>query len=668
MKKILLIVAVLGLIMQLNAQVRVTLGSVTEAQAGTTLTIPLTVYGLDAATGGIAVTAMEFHINYQISSVEYDTTLNFSPVTNPTDWIFGASTTQYGTTWLEPSLLPMSIPDGTVLFDVAFLYKGGQTTLDLDSVRCILLDSDFNPIPVAQVTDGLITPAAGSDQSVWNGNGDWNMAANWSNGVPGINTLALIETGATEVLSNASCKMLTVNTGTSVVVKPGYTLSIAEGIMNNGTFTIESNETGSGSVITGGVTDGSGVYNTYRYIDFGTSASHLLSSPLASATGDLFTGLMPEKYHESDGQWLDFGSGETLQAGNGLKVTSSVSRALLYTGAFNTSDVDIPGLSYTASASSELKGLNLLGNPYPSALELNLDAWAKTNVANGVYVWNGYKYLVWNGQIGSLENGVVPAMQGFLVRASAAGAGLTIPALSRLHSSVPFYKTVATPDNLLVVRFEKQDDPDHSDETFIQIEPGSDAAYSSESDVIKVSGDASFPGVFTHSSDGIGLAINVQPEFSSIPLEFSVPVAGVYVISVTGINSFSNDIPLFIEDKENDDNIFDLRYSPSFPFTFETAGSTGNRFVLHFKTIGISEPDQSGLTVYAWEKNVRIQASLPQKIEQVDVISLTGSVIATYQNLTTPAVIRLKSCSGGIAIIRIRTAKGVFSGKIYLAQ
>lgn len=668
MKKLIFITAAFLFLMQLKAQVSVAVGSVTEAHSGTTLYIPLVVSGLDAATGGIPVTALEFHINYQISSVDYDTTLNFSPATNPLDWIFGASSLEYGTTWLQPSLLPISIPDGTVLFEVAFNYKGGQTILDLDSVRCIILDGDFNPVPVSQVTDGVITPASGSDQSIWNGIGNWNTAENWSAGVPGINTLALIETGSAEINSNASCKTLTINNTTSVIINSERTLTVDDGIINNGTFEIKSDSSGTGSVIASGVIGGSGTYISNLFMENGSGKPHLTGSPLESTSADIFSEMSPEKYNESLSQWQGFMTNDVLQKGYGLKLSPTSATTLSFIGQFNNTDLTLSDLSFTASAFTEFKGLNLICNPFPSAISADILSWSKSGMSNSVYVWDGKKYLVWNGKIGSLINGVVPAMQGFFVRSVNSGSSLTIPAQSRIHSSIPFYKQADELQNVLSIRFEKQENPDEYDETFIHVNSGSTVGYSSESDVVKLRAGNQLPEVCTQSSDGIKLAINTQPEFTSIPLEFNVPVSGIYNISVNGLNTFSSEIPMFLEDQQNSDNIFDLRFSPSFPFSFETPGNTGNRFVLHFNTIGINELNLNSLKTYFNEDHLHIEMKNNTQLEQVEIFSLTGSLLISFSKLTTPAVIPLNINCGRIAILRIRTSEGVFARKILLTD
>lgn len=668
MKQIVLMIFIALSVIYARAQVTVALGSAFEINAGTKVSIPITVTGIDVANGGIPILAAEFHIYFNNLNVEYDTTANISALTPSTEWIFGSSETEYGATWIDDNFNTISFPDGTVLFEVVFDYKGGEAFLDLDSSRCFLVDANYSYIPVAQVTDGIISPAFGSDQSVWMGEGDWNTSGNWSNGVPGINTIAVIETGNPQIISNANCKSLTVNSGSIIQVLPGFALTVSEGITNNGSFTIESDTSGTGSVISNVTTEGNGTYITRQFIDFTGSASHLVSSPLPSTPASVFDGLSPEKFVESTGTWQNLAGGEVLQNAGGIKISaSSAPLTLNYTGPFNSSDIST-GLSYTASTDMEYRGLNLVGNPFPSAISANLETWDKTGTGNGVYVWDSYRYKFWNGKTGNLSDGLIPAMQGFLVRADQAGASIEIPGIARVHSNVPFYKSNTRDlQNLLVLRFQYKDDPEHFDEAFIQIADNSVSNYSSESDVVKLMGDPNFAQVFTKSADDISLALNTQPDFvNSIPLVFKAGSVGTYKLIVSGIETIDSEIPLFLENTEDATAIWDLRITPEVDLNLAEGESTGNRYVLHFKSVGINKLPENFFNVFVSDGNIQIVSDRLREIEQLDLFSVTGSKLTSYGSMTLPAEVKPAYSAGGIVILRIVTDNGVFTKKIFL--
>jgi hypothetical protein len=668
MKRILLFIIVALSMNFAKAQVTVALGSALEVDAGTKVHIPVIVTGLNAATGGVPIIAAEFHVFYNNLNVEYDTTANFSPITPSSEWSFGSSGTEYGTTWIDNNLMPVSFPDGTVLFEIVFDYKGGIAILDLDSVRCYLVDENTTNIPVSMVIDGKITPSAGSEQSVWNGNGNWNSSENWTNGVPGLNTIAVIATGTPQILSNANSKSLSVNTGAVIRVMPGFALTVLEGIDNDGSFIVESDETGTGSVISNGIATGTGSYTTEQYVDFSNKGSHLVSSPLPSTPVTVFNGLIPEKFNESLAAWQIMNEVDVLQNAGSVRVSSTgASVTLVYDGPFNSQSVTA-SLSYTLSNNLEFSGLNLIGNPFPSALIADLSSWPKTGAGNSVYVWDGYRFRYWNGKTGNLTNGLIPAMQGFFVRADQSGASVEIPAFARVHSNAEFYKESNLDlQNQLIFRFEKKDDPDHFDEAYIHVSEGSVNNYSSGSDIIKLMGNPAYPQVFSKSADNVSLAVNTQPDTeNSIPITLKAGNSGEYKLTISGIETVSSEIPLYLEDTQDATGIWNIRISSSLSFNLAEGEITNNRYVLHFKTVGINELPTDYFKVFAKNGLIHIESERQVVIEQLELFSVTGLLLGSFGNITTPSVIRSEKCSGGIAILRIRTAEGIFTKKVLL--
>lgn len=77
------------------------------------------------------------------------------------------------------------------------------------------------------------------------------------------------------------------------------------------------------------------------------------------------------------------------------------------------------------------QGWNLVGNPTPSTLNWDSNAWTKTNISETIYVWdpasNGGSgdYLVWNGLTGSLLSGNIAPMQAFWVLATGSEPALS---------------------------------------------------------------------------------------------------------------------------------------------------------------------------------------------------------------------------------------------------
>lgn len=93
--------------------------------------------------------------------------------------------------------------------------------------------------------DNFIITRTKEAPTTWTGgtSAAWITASNWSNGVPIQNSDVTIATGTFQPSTylNVSIKSLTINSGATLVVNPGYNFTVKEAITNNGTLTIKNN-------------------------------------------------------------------------------------------------------------------------------------------------------------------------------------------------------------------------------------------------------------------------------------------------------------------------------------------------------------------------------------------------------------------------------------------
>ncbi|MFZ4520291.1 MAG: T9SS type A sorting domain-containing protein [Bacteroidales bacterium] len=663
MKKVLITFLVVFVCIAVQAQITVTVGSALLQNPGTDIHLPVSVSGLNGLAGGKGVTGLELHIGYVNTSLVYDTTLNFSTLTPVSQWFFGANGSEYSTNWIEPAGNKLNIQDNTVLFEVVFHYLGAATVLTFDTTRCLLLDSAFNIIPGVHYINGQVTPSLGAGESRWNGTGHWNTSANWSNGIPGDSTNAIIETGAVTVASSAVCKSITINQGTTIDLSAGFSLSANSNYTNNGSMNLQSDATGSGSLIVRGTVSGTGVNNFARYLDFTSGMPSLVSSPVIGATASVFGSNTVESYLENSATWTTQPSSANLTSGLGYRISGSTPATFTFQGMFNTGNVTTGNLSYTTGNPAASKGVNLLGNPYPSAIQWEQGSWGRNNLDYAVYVWEGYKFVSWNGSVGALKDGIIPAMQGFFVKSNATGASLTIPADARLHSTMPYYKNAEALSNVISMHLENNTDTNHYDEAFVHILSGTTAGYDGASDAWKIPGNAAYPQIYTKSADQSNLSINSQPEYTSVPVEFTVSAAGSYKISFDGISSFSPSQPLFFEDKVTH-TVVNIRNTADFGFASDGSTETG-RFVLHFQEVGVDE--HSGAVFTAWSNGNTIYISAitgSLHADQVEVYNLAGQLISSTANLELPGALQQNNLSRGLYILRITTTDGTYTHKL----
>jgi hypothetical protein len=92
-----------------------------------------------------------------------------------------------------------------------------------------------------------------------------------------------------------------------------------------------------------------------------------------------------------------------------------------YSGIEFSSDIGVDSL-----LNQNENGLTLLGNPY--AYGLDWDNISKGSLSSTVYVWDNdsLNWKSWNGSVGSLTDGIIPALSGFFVQSTSSSPSLYI--------------------------------------------------------------------------------------------------------------------------------------------------------------------------------------------------------------------------------------------------
>ncbi len=158
------------------------------------------------------------------------------------------------------------------------------------------------------------------------------------------------------------------------------------------------------------------------------------------------------RYAEATGTYVPPAQGETWGRGTGRFVyvyADDDPRTPVVDGGFPktlpSTGVGAPGAftfavtRTTGSAEGLGPGWNLLGNPFDAAADWDV-GWTRTAVAGSVYVWDpnyfGGGYRVWNGTVGSLAGGVIPAGNAFWAQATGPAPALSVTEAART-ASVP---------------------------------------------------------------------------------------------------------------------------------------------------------------------------------------------------------------------------------------
>jgi len=496
---------------------------------------------------------------------------------------------------------------------------------------------------------------------------DWNDHTNWTDCVPGATSNVIIGIGTYPAIasSNVTVEDLTIQPGAALTVNPSFSLTVS------GSLLIESDTTGTGSLIQDGVLTGTiqrqiKGWGSYSALLKNGHGWHLLSSPVASQLNASFQNLLDNddflKWNEVGNAWenrrmpdntLNSSFETTFGIGKGYLVAYEDNKTNLFQGILNVADVSVNGLTNSWTAGPvNYYGHHLLGNPFASALEWGTGDWSRTNVENHVQIWNEV-----NASYSVIGVGdPIPAMQGFFVYTPGSGS-LTIPASARIHSTQGFYKS--TNDQILLVAR----DLDHQMLQESKVSFNSDATelYDLEYDSYYMAG---YAPTFYSVSNGEAFALNTLPEVSddlTIPFVF-VKNDGTN-FSIT-LEENIEDATIYLVDLKANQTI-NLSEVNQYSFV-SVAGDNPDRFLLKFSPVGINDViNNTSVNIFAYGNTLYLNSSEYLGNTTVSVFDMLGREILQEQiTLDGQSAINISGYSGAY-IVRAVTDREVVSKKVY---
>ena len=520
--------------------------------------------------------------------------------------------------------------------------------------------------------------------NTWTGtNGtDWNDGGNWSSGsVPGAADETIIPTAPSggnfpSVDFDLTVDDLTVQTGATVDIEPGFVLAIgANGTIDaQGTITLQSDATGTailddftnaGAVYTGDLT-----VETFVAGGLSGENQHYISSPVdapnVAEIGDDLSGPFGAGLPGTDGvavtplpscdvnqldvtsnygnlfeldesnittcfqeRWIVRSSG-TLTNGEGYSAWLPAGSTAEWTGTPNTGSVAGPIVTTTGASTSypEHYRWNLVGNPYPSPM--NIDFFLGANP----WMISPLQYEP-SGPFAGTYQGYAPGSnvaigQGFMAQATS----------TNLVSYGDFMRRTGPADWKTTTSdyFEHKLDIEvhgngFADRTEVFFNQEASADFDMLYDRTKVPSDAGQPTIST----GNMLAMNglhLQDMQGRIPVTIQPGAAGSFELRFSGIETFDASTAIYLEDAWTGERV-NLRTTDSYTVDLGE-GSTNDRFHLVFEknTTGVEDLAAYGIDVYSHRDVVTIDLTTAEA-ERSDVVitDMTGRVVAAAGDL-----------------------------------
>jgi hypothetical protein len=471
-----------------------------------------------------------------------------------------------------------------------------------------------------------------------------------------------------ELISNAHITVL----NDAVINPDGYlTNSAGKALHVGGEFLLEANASGMASYIDNGTTSVSGITSVQEYIT--SERWHLVSSPISNATINSYFDIHLKFYNEPFNTWtylvlpttipMNVGQGYSAWSSDSYIGTTTVSFETV-SGALNNSDYYIDTLDYTSGAA--LAGFNLLGNPYPSALNWNSN-WSMSNLSGWMMIYDNGIYRGYNTD-GNTYNGgtpIIPSTQGFWVRALGPVSNITIPKSQRVHNSQAFYKDSSEQDFPAVCLTSEINGM--TDETKLIFSPQANSGPDPLFELEKFENVNEAPTLFT-LSEGKEFAVNYLPEDYNnltIPVGFKTGQEGVYQIKLAEIENLPANVHVYLEDLK-EENIIELYENSFYEFVFSPIDET-HRFNLIFKDgyFGTAELTMNEINVYSCKNVVYIQLPEDQKAE-IHIYDLMGKEVMVSQS-SDEAINAIEITAGtGYYLVYVQTGDQFVTEKVFI--
>lgn len=511
--------------------------------------------------------------------------------------------------------------------------------------------------------------------TTWNGliSSNWENTGNWNNGVPVSGMEVKIAAAANQPIINEdiSLSSLTILSLASLKINPGKSLTVTGSLINSaGASGLEllSDATGTASLMHN-TTDVIAQVNQYISGVSSWPASedgwHFISSPVKNQSiANGFVPLVDEydmfAWDEPAYQWLNqkvaanaissFGSGQ------GYLLAYQNSGIRTFEGLLHQGNIN---LNITKSA-YEGSGWNLIGNPFPSAIDWDLVD--KTNIESAIYIRNsannGWCTYVDGIGVNYNQDGIIPIGQGFFVRAITSG-NLTIPQSARLHNhSQGFTKTSAFRKDMVRIKAEGNN---LQNETVIRYSslalPGFDVQFDAAG---FVSENPALPQIFSVSGTG-KYAVNALPladAYMHVPIYFEAGIPGQYALSMAE-ETFDPWVHISLEDLKTG-SITNLRLDPEYEFIYSTSDDPV-RFILHINGLN-ADINEVVDNSRVYMNNNSIYVDLDEE-KSISIYSLHGQLLKQME-LTRGVHVIQTDLASSFYIIRLQGKKGVTTKKI----
>ncbi|EIA08539.1 ice-binding family protein [Flavobacterium frigoris] len=569
--------------------------------------------------------------------------------------------------------------------------------LNINNSNNLLLSGSLRLLNKLTTTTGLIDAFTNSPVMIYGGSTIQTIGSNQFLGEKVYNLTVDNAIGVNLNTNFTIANTLLINANKIVSVSPLYQLT-AMGTINNNAgasgLVLKSDATGTASLLH----NSNNVPATVqRYISGPVEGWHFLSSPVSNqsisgswlpvgsyGTGNVATGTGYDLYlwdepsfsfkYKQDASsigWNSVHPGSNFSVGRGyLYSVQAANPTKEFQGNLNNGTINYP-ITTTATADPiliELKGFNLVGNPYPSSVDWQATSgWDRTileSSAGGkdMWVWNptANNYGVFNSVSGVGTNSIsryLAPMQGYFVKAASNGA-IGFDNSVRTHTGAGnWFKNSGIKNGVIRIDVQSEDNSD-ADEVLIQF------GYSdSKQGASKLfSHVVTAPSLYMRSNSvdySVRYMTNTA-ENTSVPLKFKAGKDGFYNLAFNFDSKEFDFVKL-------EDRIL-KKYATIKPATFYRFKSSKkddvNRFVLHFTDLDTAVENELTALVYMDGSRLVVDLKAVNIQTELLIFDITGKLLL-QKDLDGSTVHKLDlNLTTQVLLVSLSNEKGTFNTKV----
>ena len=489
---------------------------------------------------------------------------------------------------------------------------------------------------------------------------------------------------------------LVMESNSSLVINQKKSLTVTDSLSNtSGTIRIFPN----GSLIVDTLINNNGTYIYERIVP--ADGWHYMSSPLSSVSSNIFWYGALYTSDETTNSWTPIGANtmltNPLQGYHVYFKSSNVgsSRTVEFNSdygnsgsVFNTGTYNKTLSVSNLSGTNHVNGYNVVGNPYPSYIDLY--TLGDYIIKNGLSVES--TFYVWDPDYGASGAYTEYKVQG-IPGAGAQSVMTTNDAIRYLAPTQSFYIRAITNNTIFTIsdtaqaifdidsnsKFRSNNEPDNyisltvnkgsnSDETIIMLNEHAKNKYDPYFDAEKINAsDATAMRLYSKSLEQKNLSINAlnnDGNSKSIPLYFAAGENGVQEIALNK-DKFGPKYSILLEDKFTNE-VIDMRSIISYKFESEVTDAV-DRFVIHINKISsvddigntssIEGANYDNVAVFAEGKSIIINND-SKALLNATIYNLQGKVVYTTTAQIGLSRIDMNNQASGYYLVYLEDREG----------